>query len=285
MTTSEPAPTAPATSNTCGDPGLDQAIQEFVTAFCRLEPSGFKLEEGAADALISLWLERGRDLRQLWKRLKQQKMSDEWAAAWARDIDYLFAGRTGRGVDRDRLRQEVAQLVRQLNEKANDPGIYRELVALGYQNELDLGWFKSCLEEEEMEKSRISEIIRIVKSKATAEQFIAGALSVRRALFLARLTPDEAHQARKNKAPADGKAGAAVEETTPPDKKTESPLDKRLTSTIQALLILVQEELARNVRGQKPKEWRKRVGLYQLSFQPMSPARNGRLKPRQITVS
>ena len=123
MTFSLQEPPAPATSNSCGDSKLDQAIQSFVDAFRKLDPSGRDLQDGAADTLMELWLQRGRDLPKLRQRLKQAELPGKWAEAWARDIDYLFAGRAGRGVARDRMQQEIALLVRQLNAKTNDPGI------------------------------------------------------------------------------------------------------------------------------------------------------------------
>jgi len=245
--------TSPATSEPEQDP-VNQAISILVGAFRHLNLStGPHLQEGAADTLVRLWLERGRNLRDLPDRLKHETVPRERVSDWHREIDNLLADDTRRPLERDRLQHAVGELVRQLNRQANDPGIYRKLVELGYECGRVLHEFQGCLRREKLDKTRISEIMRIVRSRETARQFITGNLSVRRALLLARTTPRKPGRRPKTEpSTAEAKAEAA-----------EQAWSVRLLTTMKAL-----EELIRAIPKKTPAYWQIQAGMYQLSFKP-----------------
>lgn len=239
-----------------GDFELDKAIQTLVKELRGLDPQFLTLKEGAANELIDQWLKRGWALGKLREDLAARNPQGEMAHTWPRNIDYLLGDHTRRLSERDRLRHEVGELVRQLNQQANDPGIYRKLVALGCEYYTQLKFFKQCLRLLELEKTRISEITRIIDCKEAAGQFIAGEISVRMALFLARTTPCQKKQSSTNR--------ESPEEVQKAIKAAEAEKQRaeRLAATLQTLLRLVK-----GAHKQLPEGWHLKIGLYQLSFE------------------
>lgn len=252
LTDTPPVPSTTVNSVSRGDFELDKAIQTLVKELRGLDPQFLTLKEGAANELIDQWLKRGWALGKLREDLAARNPQGEMAHTWPRNIDYLLGDHTRRLSERDRLRHEVGELVRQLNQQANDPGIYRKLVALGCDYYIHLKLFKQCLRQAKLETSRISEVTRIIACEATAQQFIAGEISVRRALFLARSIPRPRGPSSTN-----GEAKQAAKAA-----KAEKRWAQRLAAIVQTLL-----QLVRTATKQTPESWQIQLGLYQLSFE------------------
>jgi hypothetical protein len=242
---------------------LDQAIQTLVDKLKELDPQFLDQMGDVAEPVIGQWLGGGRKLGKLREELNARKPADKPADKpaniWSRNIDYLLGDHARRLLERDRLRQEVGELVRQLNQKANDPGIYQKLVALGSRYYEKLNLFKKCLRRVKLEKSRISEIVRIIACEETAQQFIAGNISVRLALFLARTTP-----CQKQPSSTKGENQTAVKQAAKAAKaaKAEQQRAEQLAATLQKLRRLVGK-----AKHQLPEGWQLQIGLYQLSFE------------------
>ncbi len=257
MTTILQANEHPATGNRQEKRASDQLITDFIQQLEQQDP--LTLDESVAQDLVDRWLRLGQKLHHLPARLKQEPAPKAWQNKgpkniWFQEIDYLFAHRTCRRLQRDRLQHEVGRLVAELNQKNFDPGIYQQLVKLGFECRHDLPAFRRCLRQAKLEKTRISEITRIAQCPNTARQFIAGTMSVRRALFEARSNSTKGGRPKQKEA-----------KTTWEILGDEAKWAEHTKALLEQLLAM---QAARHAAA----PWPIQVGLYQLSYTPAPPA-------------
>ena len=246
----------PATGNRQEKRESDQLVTDFIQQLEQQDPS--TLDESLAQDLVDRWLRLGQKLHHLPARLKQEPAPKAWQNkgpknVWFQEIDYLFAHRTCRRLQHDRLQHEVRRLVAELNQKNCDPGVYQQLVKLGCECQHNLPAFRVCLRQAGLEKSRISEITTIVQRPATARQFIAGTMSVRRALFEARSNSTKGGHRKQKKA----KKGWEIFGD-----------EAKWAEHTKALL---KQLLAMQAASHAAAPWPIQVGLYQLSYTPAPP--------------
>ena len=231
-------------NQTAGAPAVSTYIRD-ITDKCRNDKM---ISEENLEKLFSAWRAAGNNLQALPDWLKHEPAPDgKPVEDWQREIDFSLTLPIKLQQQRDRLQFEVRSLVLQLNQRANDPGIYQELVRLGNECRHQLPRFRQWLVDANLVQSRISEIICIVRSEAAAAQFGAGEISVRRALFIARQ-------------PAPKNSGGGGK------RRKKQTNHKPLLAAWKTL----QREAAKAAIAGAPC-WTITVGLFRMTFTPLAP--------------